>query len=149
LPVYNVRSMRDVVGATVAAPRLSAGVSGVVAALALLLATVGLYGVLAFTVGQRSHEIGVRMALGAAPRSVAGMIVGQALVVAAGGITVGIGGAVMVVRLVKSQLFGVSPADPTTFVVAATVFLTVTVVASWVPARRAANVSPVTALRDE
>jgi putative ABC transport system permease protein len=124
-------------------------VSGIVAALALVLATVGLYGVLAFTVGQRSHEIGVRMALGAAPTSVAGMIVGQALVVAAGGIVVGVGGAVMVVRLVRSQLFGVSPLDATTFVVAATAFLAVTVLASWVPARRAANVSPVTAFRDD
>jgi putative ABC transport system permease protein len=149
LPVYNVRSMSDVVGATVAAPRLSAGVSGVVAALALLLATVGLYGVLAFTVGQRTHEIGVRMALGAAPTSVAGMVVGQALIVAVGGIVAGAGGAVMVVRLVKSQLFGVSPADVTTFAIAAAAFLMVTIIASWVPARRAAKVSPVTALRDE
>ena len=149
MPVANVRTMQDIVGATVAAPRLSAAVSGIVAALALVLATVGLYGVLAFTVGQRSHEIGVRMALGAAPTSVAGMIVGQALVVAVGGIVVGIGGAVMVVRLVRSQLFGVSPLDATTFVVAAMAFLAVTVLASWVPARRAANVSPVTALRDE
>jgi putative ABC transport system permease protein len=149
IPVSNIRSMTDVVGATVAAPRLSAAVSGIVAALALVLATVGLYGVLAFTVGQRGHEIGVRMALGAAPTSVAGMIVGQALVVAAGGIVVGVGGAVMVVRLVRSQLFGVSPLDATTFVVAAMAFLAVTVLASWVPARRAANVSPVTALRDE
>ena len=149
LPVYNVRSMRDVVEATVAAPRLSAGVSGVVAGLALLLATVGLYGVLAFTVGQRTHEIGVRMALGAAPRSVAGMVVGQAVIVAVGGIIAGAGGAVMVVRLVKSQLFGVSPADATTFVVAAAAFLALTVIASWIPARRAANVSPVTALRDD
>ena len=77
------------------------------------------------------------------------MIVGQALVVAAGGIVVGVGGAVMVVRLVRSQLFGVSPLDATTFVVASMAFLAVTVLASWVPARRAANVSPVTALRDE
>ena len=149
LPVYNVRTMREIVGATVAAPRLSAAVSGIVAALALLLATVGLYGVLAFTVGQRSHEIGVRMALGAAPTSVAGMVVRQALVVAVGGIAAGTVGAAIVVRLVKSQLFGVSPADTTTFAVAATAFLAVTVISTWVPARRAANVSPVTALRDE
>src|SRR5688500_13638817 len=88
LPVYNVRTMREVVSATVAAPRLSAAVSGVVAALALLLATVGLYGVLAFMVGQRTHEIGVRMALGATPGTVAGSIVSQALAVAAGGIAV-------------------------------------------------------------
>jgi len=149
LPVYNVRTMNEVVGATVATPRLSAAVSGVVAGLALLLATVGLYGVLAFTVGQRRHEIGVRMALGAAPRMVAGLVVTQALIVAIGGIAVGVAGAVVVVRLVRTQLFGVSPLDLTTFVIAATAFVAVTIVASWIPARRAASVSPVTALRDE
>ena len=149
LPVYNVRTMNEVVGATVATPRLSATVSGIVAGLALLLATVGLYGVLAFTVGQRRHEIGVRMALGAAPRMVAGLIVTQALVVAVGGIAAGIAGAVVVVRLVRTQLFGVGPMDLTTFVVAATAFVAVTIVASWIPARRAAGVSPVTALRDD
>ena len=148
LPVYSARTMREVVSATVAAPRLSAAVSGVVAALALLLATVGLYGVLAFMVGQRTHEIGVRMALGATPGAVAGSIVTQALVVAVGGIAVGAAGAVVVVRLVRSQLFGVSPLDPTTIVVASIVFIGVTVVASWLPARRAAVVSPVTALRE-
>ena len=149
LPVYNVRTMNEVVGATVATPRLSAAVSGVVAALALLLATVGLYGLLAFTVGQRRHEIGVRMALGAAPRMVAGLVVTQALTVALGGIAAGVAGAVVVVRLVRTQLFGVSPMDLTTFVVAASVFIAVTIVASWIPARRAAGVSPITALRDE
>lgn len=89
------------------------------------------------------------MALGAAPRSVAGLVVGQAVVVAVSGILVGAAGAAMVVRLVRAQLFGVSPADFTTFAVAATTFLGITIVASWIPARRAANVSPVTALRDE
>ena len=142
LPVYNVRTMNEVVGATVATPRLSAAVSGVVAGLALLLATVGLYGVLAFTVGQRRHEIGVRMALGAAPRMVAGLVVTQALIVAIGGIAAGVAGAVVVVRLVRTQLFGVSAMDLTTFIA-------VTILASWIPARRAAGVSPVTALRDE
>ena len=149
LPVYNVRTMREVVNATVAAPRLSAAVSGVVAALALLLATVGLYGVLAFMVGQRTHEIGVRMAVGATPATIASSIVTQALVVAAGGIVVGAAGSVGVVQLVRSQLFGVSPLDPTTLVVASVVFIGVTVVASWLPARRAAGVSPITALREE
>jgi len=91
----------------------------------------------------------VRMALGAAPTAVAGMIVGQALVVAASGIAVGAVGAVGVARLVRSQLFGVNPADPTTIVVAAVSFAVVTAIASWIPARRAAGVSPVTALREE
>jgi ABC-type antimicrobial peptide transport system permease subunit len=77
------------------------------------------------------------------------MVVAQALAVAIGGIVVGAGGAVMVVRLVRTQLFGVSPTDASTFAVAATTFLAITVVASWIPARRAANVSPVTALREE
>ena len=149
LPVYNVRTMNDVVDATVAAPRLSTVVSSTVAMLALMLAAVGLYGVLAFVVGQRTHEIGVRMALGAAPASVATLIVRQALVVAASGIAVGVAGAVLAARVVRSQLFGVSATDPVTVVVAAAAFLAVTVVASWVPARRAASVSPVTALRED
>jgi len=149
LPVYNVRTMNAVVGSTVATPRLSAAVSGVVAGLALLLATVGLYGVLAFTVGQRRHEIGVRMALGAAPRMVASLVVTQALIVAIGGIAAGAAGAVVVVRLVRTQLFGVSPMDLTTFAIATAAFVAVTILASWIPARRAANVPPVTALRDE
>ena len=89
------------------------------------------------------------MALGASPRSVARFVVGPAFVVAVGGILVGAIGAVVVVRLVRAQLFGVSPADGATFFVAATAFLGVTVLASWIPARRAATVSPVTALRDE
>jgi putative ABC transport system permease protein len=149
LPVYNVRMMSDVVDATVAAPRLSTIVSSTVAILALMLATVGLYGVLAFVVGQRRHEIGVRMALGAAPASVATLIVRQALVVTASGIAVGVVGAVVVGRMVRSQLFGVTATDPVTLIVAAVAFLGVAVVASWVPARRAAGVSPVTALREE
>jgi predicted permease len=149
LPVYNVRMMSDVVDATVAAPRLSTIVSSTVAILALMLATVGLYGVLASVVGQRRHEIGVRMALGAAPASVATLIVRQALVVTASGIAVGVVGAVVVGRMVRSQLFGVTATDPVTLIVAAVAFLGVAVVASWVPARRAAGVSPVTALREE
>ena len=149
MPVYNVRTMREVVSGTVAAPRLSATVSGVVAALALMLATVGLYGVLAFLVGQRRHEIGVRMALGAAPTSIARLIVSQALIVALGGIVVGVVGAIGVVRLVRAQLYGVSAVDGQTFAIAAATFLAVTIIASWIPARRAANVSPVTALRSE
>jgi putative ABC transport system permease protein len=117
--------------------------------LGLVITAAGIYGVMAYVVEQRTNEIGVRMALGATPRMVAGLIVGQALTVAAAGIAVGVGGAAAVVRLVRSQLFGVSPVDPTTLVVVSITFAVVTAVASWLPARRAAHVSPVTALREE
>jgi len=149
LPVYNMRSMHDVVASTVAGPRLSATISGAVAVLALALSMVGLYGVLAFTVGQRRHEIGVRMALGAAPRSIAALVVGQALIVASAGVVAGAIGAVIVVRVIRTQLFGVSPADAPTVIAAGLTFLTITLAASWIPARRAASVSPLTALREE
>jgi predicted permease len=149
LPVYNVRAMQDVVDATVQTPRLSAVVSGLVAGLALLLATIGLYGVLAFAVGQRRREIGVRLALGASPSEVARLVVAQGVAVAAGGVALGALGALGVVRVVRSQLFGVAATDLVTLAAAAGALVVVTVVASWIPARRAAAVAPAVALRND
>lgn len=149
LPVYNVRPMSAVVAKTITAPRLSATVSTVVALVALVLAGVGLYGVLAFTVSQRRHEIGVRMALGAPASAVGRLIVKQGMMLAIGGVLVGGAGSLAVVQFVRAQLFGVKPVDVPTVIITGGLFIGITILASWLPARRAAAVSPLTALRAE
>jgi len=149
LPVYNVRPMSAVVANTITVPRLSATVSTVVALVALVLAATGLYGVLAFTVRQRRHEIGVRIALGAPASAVARLVVNQAMMLAIGGVLVGGAGSVVVVQFVRAQLFGVKPLDIPTVTITAGLFVGLTSIASWLPARRAAKVSPLTALRAE
>jgi putative ABC transport system permease protein len=149
LPVYNLRTMRDVVAGTISAPRLATNLSGALAALALTLAAVGLYGVLAFTVGQRTREIGVRMALGATANGVVRMVLRDAALLAVAGIGAGLAMAFGAVALLKSQLFGVAPVDPLIFASVPVVFVGVAMLASTVPALRAARVSPMEALRGE
>ena len=119
------------------------------AALALLLATVGVYGVIAYSVNQRTQEIGIRMALGAAPANILRAIVGEGLTLALLGVVLGIASAFAAVRLIAHQLYGIGTTDPLTFTVVGSGLLIVTVVASYVPARRAASVDPLLALRDE
>jgi len=148
LPVYNVRTMRDVVNGTVSAPRLATTVSSVLAALALALAAVGLYGVIAFSVGQRRREIGVRMALGASSHAILGNVLRDAVVLAFAGIAAGLATALGAATLLRSQLFGVSSTDPVSFTVTCAVFATVTLLASALPAWRASRLSPTEALRD-
>jgi ABC-type antimicrobial peptide transport system permease subunit len=113
-----------------------------------LLAAVGLYGVLSYAVAQRTSEIGLRMALGAQRGALVRAIVQGALVLACVGLGIGVAGALALTRLIKSFLFDVSATDPLTFVAAAALLLLVTGAAAYVPARRAANVDPMTALRD-
>jgi len=122
---------------------------GVFAAIAAILAGVGLYGVLATLVRQRTAEIGVRMALGAAPASIFQLIVGQGLRLSAAGILVGLAAAVAVTRVMTSMLIGVKPSDPPTYAVMAAVFFAIAALASWLPARRAAALDPTVALRGE
>ena len=148
LAVYNVRAMRDVVGGTVAGPRLAATLSGFFAVLSLLLAAVGLFGVLAFVVGQRTREFGVRMALGATPGGIVRGVLRQSLGLAAAGIVPGAVAALAAGRLLRSQLYGVGATDPAALAVAAGAFLLVALLASWWPARRAARVAPTEALRE-
>ncbi len=122
---------------------------GLFAGLALILASVGLYGVIAYSVRQRTREIGVRIAFGASDHAVVRLVVGQGMLLALGGLGVGLVAAFMATRLVSSLFYGVTPADPITFVGVSLVLLGVAIVASYLPARRALRIDPVVALRDE
>jgi ABC-type antimicrobial peptide transport system permease subunit len=121
----------------------------VFAIMAGALAGVGLYGVLSTAVRQRTYEIGVRMALGAAPSQIFHLVVGQGLRLSAIGIAAGLIGAFLLTRLLRAMLVGVQPTDPATFGVVAILFLFVAAMASWLPARRAATLDPARALREE
>jgi len=115
----------------------------------LSLAGIGLYGVLAYAVAQRRQEIGVRVALGAQTRDVLRLIIGQGMSLALLGVTLGLGAAFGLTRLMRAMLYGVSPADPLTFAIIATVLLLAASLACWIPARRATRVDPLVALRHE
>jgi ABC-type antimicrobial peptide transport system permease subunit len=144
-----IRPMTEIVDAGLADRNTQLTLVGGFAVLALLLAAVGLYGVLSYTVAQRTAEIGVRMAIGAPAAAVVSAVVRSALLLAIVGIALGLAGAFGVTRFIASFLFGVSPTDPATLASVAAAILLVTVVASYVPARRAAGVDPVSVLRAE
>lgn len=147
--VYNVQTMDDVVSNSFAARRLSMILLGVFAAFALALACVGIYGVISYLVGQRTHEIGVRMALGAQSSDVMRLVIGHGARMALTGVVIGIGAALGLTRLMASQLFGVSAHDPLTFAAVALLLILVAVAACYIPARRAMRVDPIIALRCE
>jgi len=149
LTMASVQTMDALVGEAVSQPRLNMLLLSGFAVLALLLATLGLYGVISYAVTQRTREIGVRVALGAAPRDVARLIVGQGLRLAGIGIAIGVGGALAAGRFVETLLYETSPTDPSTYAVIVTLLAGVAALASYVPARRATRVDPVTALRTE
>ncbi|HXV86400.1 MAG TPA: FtsX-like permease family protein, partial [Gemmatimonadales bacterium] len=148
-PVSNVRSLEDVVAGETATRRAQLRVLGALAAIALLLSGVGIYGLLAYTVSQRSPEIGVRLALGAAPAGVARMIVAQGLTLALAGLVPGLVAAYAAGRGMRALLFGVDPADPATIAAAVMLSLTVTLAGSLFPTLRAVRVSPLVAMRAE
>jgi len=148
-PVSNVRAMSDVLDAELANRNTQLTLTGAFAAIALVLAAVGLYGVLSYTVSQSTNEIGLRMALGAEPQTVVGAVVRSALGTAVLGIGVGLVAAYALTRTIASFLYGVSPTDPATAIAVAGVLLLVTGIAAFVPALRAARVNPMTALRAE
>ncbi len=147
--ITQVETMQQAFSRAVARPRFDTLLLAVFAGIAVLLAAVGIYGIIAYSVAQRTHEIGVRMALGAAQGSVLRMVIRQGAGLAAMGVAVGLAGAFALTRLLSTLLFGVSATDPLTFVAAALGLLLVAVAASLVPARRATRISPVDALRYE
>jgi putative ABC transport system permease protein len=144
-----IHTMDEMVGYSTARQRFYAVLLGIFAAVAGLLAAIGIYGVLAYAVVQRTQEIGVRIALGAERRQVLAMILRRGMALAAVGISIGIAGAIAGARYLQSMLFGIEPRDPATFVAVAVAFATVAVIASYLPARRATKVDPMVALRVE
>ena len=149
LPLSAVRTQKDVLRESVAPDRLFASLGGALALLALLLSCIGLYGVTSYNVARRKQEIGLRAALGAAPGDVAAAILREALLLVVVGITVGLPLAFTAMRLVRSQLFGVAPADPVTLTGGALLLIAVALLSAWIPARRAAKIDPMVALRCE
>ena len=149
LPITKVSSMRTVMDDSFAARRFEMLLLGVFAALAVTLAAIGVYGVIAYAVAQRTREIGVRVAIGARMRDVVGLVLRGGLRLALLGISIGVAGAFAATRLMSSMLFGVDPADPTTLAAVATALLAIALFACWLPARRAAGIDPTEALRHE
>jgi putative ABC transport system permease protein len=147
LPVERIETLNEVLGASVAAPRFNAALLSIFAIAALLLAAVGIYGVLSYTVEQRTGEIGVRMALGAERRQVVRDVVGQGTTLALIGAAVGLVGAFGLARVLRTLLVGVSAQDPTIFATVPATLILVAILASWLPARRASRIQPVEALR--
>ena len=149
LPVFRVNTMEQYVADSMTLRRFTMTLLGIFAVLALVLASVGLYGVLSYSVTQRSHEIGVRMALGARAADVLRLVVRQGMVLAGLGIALGLLGAFALTRVMKTLLFGVSAADPLTYLVIAGLLAGIALLACWLPARRATRVDPMIALRYE
>jgi ABC-type antimicrobial peptide transport system permease subunit len=148
-PIADVRSLEDVVAGETSTRRAQIRVLAALAGIALLLAGVGIYGLLAYTVSQRSREIGVRLALGAEPRTVARMIVSQGMKLALVGLVPGIAVAYAAARAMRALLFGIGPGDPTTILGAVAVVLVMTFAGALVPALRAVRVNPMLVLRSE
>ena len=147
MPLLNVNTYRTVLRTSLWAPRFGTSLLAVFGVLALVLASVGLYGVMSYGVSQRTREIGIRMALGASETDVRGMVVRQGLALAAGGVVLGLLAALGLARLVSSLLFGITGADPVTFGAVAMLLLAVALLATYIPARKASRVDPVDALR--
>ncbi len=148
-PVYNIRTMDDIRADSIAPERLNLTLLSIFGGIALVLAVVGIYGVMSYSVTQRTHEIGIRMAIGAQPRDVFKMVLGQGMTLALIGIALGLIGAYGLTRLMTTMLFGVGPTDPATFAVIAVLLTTVALVACYLPGRRATKVEPTVSLRYE
>ncbi len=149
VPVFSVKTMEEYISATVAAPRFNSTLLGIFAAVALILTIVGLYGVMSYSVAQRTNEIGIRMALGAQTKDVLALIVFQGLKLVWIGLAIGLVGAYASTVLVKSLLFGVTGKDPITFIVVAVILSLVALLACYIPARRATRLDPLQALHYE
>jgi putative ABC transport system permease protein len=148
-PVYRVRTMRELMSESVARRRLSMLLLAIFAGAALLLASIGIYGVMSYTVAQRSHEVGIRIALGASGTDVVGLVLGHSLRLTLLGILVGLLGSWSLTRFLSTLLFDTRAADPLTFTAVALVLAMVALAASFIPAWRATIIDPMNALRQE
>jgi ABC-type antimicrobial peptide transport system permease subunit len=149
LAVFNTETMQDHVYKSLLLPRISALLLGIFGAIGLTLGAIGLYGVMSYSVRRRTHEIGIRMALGARPGGVLAIFMREGLMLTAVGIAIGLAGAWAVGRLSASLLYGVRPTDPITFLTVPSVLAATALLAIWIPARRATRVDPLIALRNE
>jgi predicted lysophospholipase L1 biosynthesis ABC-type transport system permease subunit len=147
--IRNVQTMDDVLHDSMAPARLSMRLISAFAIVALITAALGVFGVLSFVVAQRTRELGIRMALGAAPGDVRRMVIGYGSRLAVGGLVIGLVGSFALTRLISTMLFGITPTDPLTFGVVSAVLLGIGILASWLPARRATRIDPIVALRSD
>ena len=147
-PVSRIRSFDEIVGQSMAARRFNTWMVGLFALTALVLAAVGTYGVMAYAVTSRTRELGLRAALGAGPRDLIRMVLGQGLLLTLLATSIGLGTALLITRYMASLLFGVAPRDPLTFALVGAVMTSVAIAATLVPARQAMRVNPMVALRD-
>jgi predicted permease len=149
LPVAAVRPLDEVFAESIARPRLTAVTMTVFAAAALLLAGLGVYGIVSYSVAQRAREFGIRVALGAKPSQIIGMVVGQNLRIVVAGLILGVAAAIPVTRLMRGLLYQVGPNDPVTFVAIGAILAAVAMIAAYLPARRGTQVDPVVTLKAE
>ena len=149
VPLFDVRTMEDVIGQPIQLRRFNMLLMTVFSGVALVLAALGLYGVIAYAVAQRRQEIGIRMSLGASPRGILALVFRQGGALVGAGLAIGLVGAYGLTRVIASQLYGVQPGDPAVLAAVVATMAVVGVLATLVPARQAARVSPMEALRDE
>jgi ABC-type antimicrobial peptide transport system permease subunit len=147
IPVHQVGTMSDHVAQSLALPRAAAGMLSLFGALALLLASFGLYAVVAFVVSRRSGELGIRIALGASGGRMLRMVIGEVMLVVGIGVAIGIVLSILATPLMEGVLFNIAPTDPVTFTAVAALLGLVAMLAAWLPARRASRVDPLTAMR--
>ena len=149
LPFWTLMTMDEVVYRSVSQARFYMTLMGIFGGIAILLAAIGFYGVMAHAVGRRTHELGIRLTLGASPRALRWMVLRQGATLVAVGVAVGLAGCFAVLRLIESWLYGVSPTDPLTYAVLVAVVIVVGLAASYVPARRATRIDPLEAMRNQ